>query len=116
MTAAVALDAGRLTERVTIQARKAGRDGTGARTAESWVDITTDPTWAEVLPLAGREGWTARQVDAEITHRVVMRYRSGVTSKHRIKWGSVYLNIKGPPRNVGNANVMLEMDCVETED
>ena len=47
---------------------------------------------------------------------MVTRYRSDVTSKHRIKWGSTYLQIKGPPKNVGNANVILEMDCVETED
>jgi len=110
----VALDAGRLTERVTIQARKGVRSATGARTAEAWTTLAT--VWAEVLPLAGREGWNARQVDSEITHRVVIRYRSDVTSRHRIKWGSTYLQIKGPPKNVGNANVILEMDCVETED
>lgn len=110
---AVSIDPGRLNQRVTIQRRVAGRDGTGGRTAESWSDV--DSVWAEILPHAGREGVKAKQVDSELTHRVVIRYRTDVTSRHRLKSGSAILNIKGPPRNVGSADVILEMDCVETE-
>lgn len=111
--ASVAINAGRLKTQVTIQRKVAGRDGTGGRVAESWTDVAA--VWAEVLPLAGREGWTAKQIDAELTHRAVMRYRSDVTSRNRLKVGSTILNVKGPPRNVGGANVILEMDCVEEE-
>jgi len=110
---AVAINPGRLKTSVVIQHKSAGRDTKGARTAESWTTLAT--VWAEVIPFAGREAWNAKQVDAELTHRVVMRYRSDVSSRHRLKVGSVYLNIVGPPKNVGGANVILELDCIETE-
>ena len=113
MATAPVIDAGRLKTSVIIQQRKGSRDATGGRTAEAWTTLAT--VWAEVLPYAGREGWNARQVDSELTHRVVMRYRSDVTSRHRLKIGSTILNIKGPPRDVANAHVLLELDCVETE-
>lgn len=111
---AVAIDAGRLKTSVIIQEKKAGRDSKGARTAESWTTLAT--VWMEVLPLTGQEGWRRKQVDAELTHVVTGRYRSDVTSKNRLKVGTTILNIKGPPRDVGNAHVILEMDCVEEED
>jgi len=110
----VAINPGRLKTSVVIQQKRAGRDTKGARTAESWTTLAT--VWAEVLPLAGREGWNAKQIDAELTHRMVMRYRSDVTSRNRLKIGTTLLNIVGPPKNVGGANVILELDCVETED
>lgn len=110
---AIAINPGRLNTQVVIQVRPAARNATRARTRESWEDVAT--VWAEVLPLAGREGFAAKQVDSELTHRVVLRYRSDLTSRHRLKVGSAYLNIKGPPRNVGAAGAILELDCVETE-
>ncbi|HUU90888.1 MAG TPA: phage head closure protein [Phycisphaerae bacterium] len=111
---AVAINPGRLKTSVVIQHKSAGRDTKGARTAESWRTLAT--VWAEVLPVAGREGWNVKQIDAELTHGVVMRYRSDVTSRHRLKVGTAILNIKGPPRDVGNAHVILELDCIEEED
>ena len=110
----IGINPGRLKTSVVIQVRKAGRDGKGARTAEAWA--TLDTVWAEVLPLAGREGWDVKQVNADLTHRVVMRYRSDVTAQCRLKVGTAYLNIVGPPKNVGGAGAILELDCVETKD
>lgn len=110
---AVAINPGRLKTQVVIQEKKGGRDPKGARRKESWTDLAT--VWGEVIPLAGREGWVQKQVDAELTHLVKLRYRSDVTSRMRLKVGTTILNIKGPPRNVQNANVLLEIDCVEEE-
>ena len=50
--------------------------------------------WGAVLPLIGREYWSARQVNAEISGKVRIRYLSGVTAKMKIKFGTRMLDIK----------------------
>lgn len=109
----IGINPGRLKTAFTLQVRRAARDATGGRAAESWADVET--VWGELTPLAGWEGDRVKQVDAELTHRVVLRYRSDLTSRHRLKVGTTILNIKGPPRDVGNAHAILELDCIQTE-
>lgn len=78
----------------------------------TWSELFEE--WAEVKPLQGREYYQAAQVHAEVTHRVTIVYRSGVTAKCRIRWGDRYLYLVGPPRNRDEANRELEMLVKET--
>jgi len=109
----VTIDPGKLNRRVTIQRRVASRDGKGARTQQSWDDV--DTVWAEDVPKSSREFFRAAQVKSQMTHMIRIRYRSGVTSKHRLKLGTTVLNILGPPRDLEDAHVLLEIDCMEVE-
>ena len=43
--------------------------------------LTFATVWASIEPLSGRELFQAQQVQAEVTHRVRMRYLAGVTAK-----------------------------------
>ena len=77
---------GRYRQRVQIQTRTETRATDGGVT-ETWTALA--PVWASVEPLIGEELWEAQKVNPIVTHRVRMRHRSDVTSKHRL----VLLNV-----------------------
>lgn len=60
---------------------------------ESWSDV--DVMWGAVEDLSGREYFAARQVNADSTSKIVIRWREGVTpGKNRIKDGSTIYDIE----------------------
>jgi SPP1 family predicted phage head-tail adaptor len=65
----------------------------GGGGAEVWGD-DAGPIWAEVRPLSGNEALRAMQAEATVTHQVTMRYRPGVTTGMRIRFGTRYLDIR----------------------
>lgn len=48
---------------------------------------------AAVEPLEGRELFAAQAIHAEVTTRVRIRFRPGVTSRHRIVYGARIMNV-----------------------
>lgn len=58
----------------------------------TWTDVVTN-VHAAIEPLRGRELLAAQQINAEVSGTVRMRYRAGVTSAMRIKWGTRYYDI-----------------------
>jgi SPP1 family predicted phage head-tail adaptor len=77
------------------------------------------PTWATVTtrrgsvdPLAGRELETARQTWPDVTHKILIRYYTGLTTRHRIKWNARRFGIKAVlvPDGIKEA---MELTCVE---
>jgi SPP1 family predicted phage head-tail adaptor len=79
------MNAGSLRHRITIQSVTETKDTFGGVT-EAWG--THAAVWASIEPLSGRELLQAQQVQADITHRVRMRYVAGVTTKMRVLYGS----------------------------
>ena len=71
----------RLRHRVTIQSPVVAVNGYGERIT-TWSTVAT--VGAAVEPLRGREFFDAEQVQAEISHRVIMRYRTGMESTMRL--------------------------------
>jgi SPP1 family predicted phage head-tail adaptor len=57
-----------------------------------WQDFVS--RYASINPLVGREYWSARQVNAEITGKINIRYVSGITPKMRVKFGDRIFNIE----------------------
>jgi SPP1 family predicted phage head-tail adaptor len=89
-----------------------------AADATDWEDETA--TWttvaqafAEIIPLTGKELVDARQIHADITHRIRIPWRSGITAYHRILWGSRVFHLLGPPINVKEGNRKLVLSCME---
>lgn len=105
---------GRMRHRVTIERRTARtRDAAGHRKGkdrQDWSALCT--AWAEVMPLSGRELWTAQQVQPDISHRVTMRYRSGVTPAMRVRHGGRTLNIESVI-NDGELGASMQLLCRE---
>lgn len=58
--------------------------------AQVWGDVAT--LWAAVEPLRGREFFAAKELNADITLRIRVRYRDGITPKMRLVDGDhIYL-------------------------
>ena len=83
------MKAGDLDQRVTVERLQGGVDELGQPLPDTWAPVFT--AWAEVSPLVGREYLAAAALVAEVTARIRMRYRPGVTSQDRvIHGGTVY--------------------------
>ena len=75
---------GPLRHRVTIRTYTKTRDGYGAE-IETWADFAD--VWASVEPLIGREYMAAKQITAEVSHKIRMRYIEGLLPTMTIAWG-----------------------------
>ena len=84
------MEAGRLRHRVTIQSKTVVQDAYGEETI-TWGTFAT--VWANVEPLRGREFLEARQVMAEVSTRITMRYYAGVKPEMRAVFGSITYDI-----------------------
>jgi len=102
---------GKLRHRITVQKKTESRDSHGGVTY-TWTNENS--RWAEVQPLAGRELWQARQAQMHATLRVSMRYYPGLTSEHRIIFGSRILNIEAVT-NVGERNIETVALCIDAD-
>ncbi len=58
----------------------------------TWSTFAT--VWAEILPLSGKEYWSSKQVNSEVTGKIRIRYKSGITPKMRVKYGTRIFNIE----------------------
>ena len=82
---------GNLRQRVVIQQLTRTDDGAGGYT-ETWAAIAT--VFADVYPLKGNERYEAQQVQANLSHRVTIRYRAGVEPSMRLQYGTRILTIE----------------------
>ena len=78
-------------QQVTIQAYRKSRDSYGAE-VETWTDLHTG-VWASVEPLIGREYMAAKQLTADVSHKIRIRYIKGLSPEMRIVWGTRYFEI-----------------------
>ena len=103
------MNAGKLRHRVTIQKLEEVDDGYGG-IEEKWQDMIT--VWAVVEPLRGNERYTAQQVQAELTHKVTIRYKPGIKPDMRLKYGDRILEIEAVI-DVEERHRWLELLCSE---
>ncbi|MBI3440666.1 MAG: phage head closure protein [Proteobacteria bacterium] len=70
--------------RITLQEQVRTPDGGGGFTV-TWQNIATVPeVYAAIVPLSGAEQLRHHQLEASVTHRITLRYRSDVTTAMRI--------------------------------
>lgn len=104
--------AGKLRHRVVLQQRTAAsptNHPSGEKDA-AWTTYLT--VWASVEPLAGRELFAAQQVNSEVSVRIRMRYRDGITHKLRASFdGRIYDIVAVIDRE--ERHVELELLCTE---
>jgi len=103
------MNVGRLRHQVTIIQAVPAPDGAGGLT-KTWTALAT--VWAAVDPLRGREYFAAQQVTAEITHKVTLRYLTGVRPEMRVQFGDREFDIMAVI-NPQERNIYLELMCVE---
>lgn len=103
------MKAGILNKQVTLQTESRSSDSAGGATV-TWGDTAT--VWAAIDPKSALERFEAEQLNAKVSHVITIRYRSGVTSAMRVKYGSRTFNILAPV-NPLEKNEELRLECEE---
>lgn len=100
---------GKLRHQITIQQNTRSSDGSGGY-SYTWSTFAT--IWGSVSPPNARQRFFADRLEHNITHVVVIRYMSGITSDMRISHDGRYLQIHGI-RNPDERGISLELMCEE---
>ena len=103
------MNIGDLNKRITLQYPSRVSDSMGGFTV-TWVDATT--AWAAIWPVSATEQIQAAQQVITITHKIRIRYRSGIESSWRVKFGDRYFSIVSII-NPNERNRMLDILCKE---
>lgn len=104
--------AGRLRTLLTFQVDA----GTANDLGEVEPDWTDDFSCrGEVVPESGSEVFEADRVVAQTIYRVRIRYRAGITAKHRVLVGDRVFHLLEPPQNVDERSRELVLRVVERE-
>jgi len=103
------MEPGKLRHRVNLQRRTTTQSATGQPTV-AWT--TYAARWASVRPLQGREFMLAKQVAADVTTEIKLRYLGGVTAEDRVLFGSRIYDIN-TVINTDERNVELVLMCKE---
>lgn len=106
------MNIGELDKRIKIEQATETRSGTGA-VIKSWATFLT--AWAGIDPPKGREFFAAGQIQAEVTVRVRIRYRAGVTPQMRVLFGTRVFDINSVI-DPDEAHVELILMCTEVLD
>ncbi len=102
--------AGKLRHWITIQTRTDTMDSYG-EPIPAWTIF--DQVWASIEPITGREYFASKETRSQSTHRIRIRYRSGITTKMRISWDSRLFDIESI-LNTEERDRELVLMCVET--
>ena len=84
-----------LDKRIVLQAPAKVGDGMGGDDVV-WVDIG-DPIWAAKTTHRSDEAVQDMKETGTLTHNLRIRYRRGIRASWRIKFGTQYMAIIGPP-------------------
>lgn len=90
----MSIAAGRLRHRITIQRPKTNQDPDTGSTTTQWVTVWEDVP-AEIAPSSVREFVASQQMQSQVTARVMIRYRDGLTADMRILHRSKVYNPQG---------------------
>lgn len=77
---------------------------------EKWDDVCT--VWANIKPIAGKEYYQAETIESELTHRIIMRYRKGITPEMRVVYKGRIFYIQSVINDY-ERNVSLQLMCRE---
>ena len=105
----MAVMAGKLRHRITLQTPVEARNGYN-EAITTWSTVAT--VWASVEPISGREFFAAEHVQSEVTHRVRMRWQSGITPDMRVLFDSRVLKVEAVI-NYGERRTDLQLMCQE---
>jgi SPP1 family predicted phage head-tail adaptor len=102
---------GELNHQVELQRSSRVADGMGGFTT-TFVTIAT--VWAKMTTLRSDEAIQAMATTGTAIHNITIRYRTDVKAAWRVRYGSRYFAIIGPPIDVNFKHEFLELKCKET--
>ena len=100
------MKAGSLDQRVTLERQQSGSVDELGQPLDEWAALGS--CWAAVLPLQGREYIAASAAQSEVTTRVAIRYRPGITPADRVVHdGRIYNIVSVIDVRSGNDELVL---------
>lgn len=90
---------GTLDRRVTLLTVTRTQDPNTGEEVETFVE--GDSFWAQKLDLAGKEFFSAEQVNSEVTTKFTIRYRTGITPDMKLRCEGVDYDIVAPGIELG---------------
>lgn len=85
--------AGWARHQIVIQAKTRVEDG-GGGTASTWAAIANGTVTASITPVSSNETFAGEQLQERVSHKIMMRYIPGVTTAHRVLFGTRVLDIQ----------------------
>jgi SPP1 family predicted phage head-tail adaptor len=98
------INPGELRHRITFQLQDLDSED------EDWKDIAT--TWANINPISGKEYYSAETINSDLTHKIRLRYRKGITPDMRVIYNDRIFYIISVI-NEYEKNTMLQLMCRE---
>jgi len=98
-----------LRHRISIEQLTRTADGQGGFT-ESWSQFAS--VWANIVPTSAAERFFAQRIESNVTHKIGIRYLSGVASEMRIIFETRIFQIHGV-RKIDEEKWFMILDCVE---
>jgi len=105
------MNPGRLRHKINIEQELTTQNTYGEPTQE-WVPFLSG-LYCSIEPIRGKEYFASDMTQAEVSHRVRMRFVSGIHPKQRIKYCNRYFDILDVI-NVLEKNKDLELMCRES--
>ncbi|MFT7337628.1 MAG: SPP1 family predicted phage head-tail adaptor [Marinobacter maritimus] len=103
--------AGKLRHRVTIQQPGQTQDPVTGEMLNGWTDYAK--AWASVEPLSVKEFIASEAGQSEVTARITIRHREGITPKMRVLHRGKIYNIKGVLADPKSGLEYLTLPCSE---
>lgn len=101
---------GSLRHAVIIETQIKAQDSTGS-IVSSWSSFAD--VRASIEPIAGREFFSASQVQSNVNTRIRIRYLDGVTPKMRVVHGSDYYDIQAVLPDARSGRHEMDLMCVK---
>ncbi|MCY1513286.1 putative phage head-tail adaptor [compost metagenome] len=104
--------AGALRHKVTIQRQQQVQNPATGSPMYTWVTVW-DRVPASIEPLSARDFIAAQAVQSEVTARITIRHRAGVTASMRILHNGKVYNIRGVLADPDSGRAYLTLPCSE---
>lgn len=88
------LNPGRLNKYVDILRQDGEDNRVGGRRSETLRLVRVAQVWASITNVSGSERFESNQLQAELTHRITIRYRKDITRQNKIRYGERMFNIR----------------------
>lgn len=105
------MQAGKLRHRVALQQPVKTQNPETGSVTNGWEKVAE--LWAEVVPSSAREFVAAMAVQSQITTRITIRYRDGISGKNRIVYRGKIYNIEGVLPDPVSGREYLTLPCSE---
>ncbi|AHM56406.1 hypothetical protein EAL2_c11080 [Peptoclostridium acidaminophilum DSM 3953] len=106
------MNPGILRHRITIQKHSAAENEIGEKTVGYQDDYSL---WARVEPASARDIERLGKTETEVSHKILIRHKAGITSSNRITFKGRIFDIVGII-NAGEQNKTLSIFCVERDE